>query len=886
MRSIALIFILLFSLNSFAHRGNFLAINNVQVVETENSWVYNFQIENINKVEVRDVKIEFVINMKSVYQRYYPRIGAKDTVFNEFFEVPKRALRPNRDFIQIEITEIFGLKDDWGGWDSPNMPKQVNSLFSEFYMEAPWRMKKTNDLGETEPIPVHFFLHDADLIVGFTLKIDYINIQVKNASSSTWGPVLAFDTMPDPDYRNLFTCQSPDDPGLNIQAFDVNSFSAASDKTMVFDTESDLFDEYVSVDATYFYFTINLPASVLAGMDDVVDIRATVSYANFTMTDEEFGVRVFRSDEELPKQTGWYRGDTHLHSMYTQNDAEIGLPLCATKEAAKLIGLDWITTTDHTSDFDNYGDGNILTNWSLIQSEAGALNTADPSMIYIAGQEVAANNHEDKLVHLLAYPHYDDPMGLPFLGDGDGDISSTSVSVNTVLSQLSAIDGFSFAAHPFATEDKLPLIPVDGGIWNLGEAGFPTNGNNFPKTGGNIIANDPAASSDVLSSDPNKLVKDGLKGAQIWNHRGNLSIGGTSGDELDAWDVNGNSTPLSQADTASYSFHFKKFRQGQEIVNHVNQLGLSLKNQDSTYLNWKMYFSGGADAHGSFNFSNTGNFAGFGSIDDNAVGKINTLVHCPTGMGTNGTEILRGMYNGNITMSDGPILTMGISDNGDDQTNEIYMGQDDIVNTLALSDYFLNFNYTTTNEFGDVTWLRLIVGTETGETSYQLSLDSLSGNQLLSYSLTDILDSVLGSGNTPQEEYFYVRAEMETFKDYSTAVSTYRTDYGLYHSMCNPIWIKLAEVESIVVTEFEIETYPNPANGPFNLLIKHPGTNDIRVNFYNAIGQLLSSDVYTVDQSMIVTIDETQLPMASGVYTIRASVGEEAVTTKFVRAKD
>ena len=58
--------------------------------------------------------------------------------------------------------------------------------------------------------------------------------------------------------------------------------------------------------------------------------------------------------------------------MFTQNEAEVGLPLCGTKEAGQLIGLDWITTTDHTSDFDNYGDGNINTNWDRIKAEAAA----------------------------------------------------------------------------------------------------------------------------------------------------------------------------------------------------------------------------------------------------------------------------------------------------------------------------------------------------------------------------------------------------------------------------------------------------------------------------------------------------------------------------------
>ena len=884
MRSATVVLLIFYSFISFAHRGDFLAINEVQIKETKKSFIYDFKVENINMVEVRDIKIEIVINRKSVFQKYYPVLKADFKFFNESFEIPKSRVNPERDYVQIEITEIFGKKDDWGGWDSPNMLRQVNTLASEFYVDAPWRMKKTYNDGTQRGIPIHFFLHDADKVIGFDIKIDYINIQVKNASGTNFSNVLHYENIPDADYRNMFTCKSISDPGISVKEFDINSFNPASDKTIVFDAESDFLDEYVSIDDTYWYFTFNIPAYELVGMDDVVDVKVQISYANLTIIDENFGVRIFRSDDDLPKIQDYYRGDTHLHSMYTQNDAEIGLPLCSTKEAAKLIGLDWITTTDHTSDFDNYGDGNIHNNWDRIQIEVGHLNSQDPSMIYIAGQEVAANNHEDKLIHMLAYPSEADPFSLPFLGDGDGDIYETSVSVDNALNQLHSVDGFAFAAHPYATEDKLPLVPVDGGIWNLGHPGFAVNGDNFPKTGGGLICNDPSASSDILTTEAGKLIKDALKGSQIWNHRASLSVGGTSGDELDAWGVQGGITPLSQADTTSYGFHLKKFRQGQEIVNYINQLGLALKNQDSTYKNWKMFFSGGSDAHGSFNFSNTGNFAGFGGIDDNAVGKINTLVYCPEGPGDNGTNILKGLREGNITMSDGPILTLGISDDGNNYSNEIIMGQDTIVNLLKLDDYYLNFNYTTTQEFGAVSYVKFIVGTQNGEQVMNLSLDSLNGNQIISYKLSEILDSILGIGNTPELEYFYLRAEMQTYKDYTANSNIYMTDFGLYHSVSNPIWIKLKEIKEITATDFELQVYPNPLFDPnFNLVIFHPGINNVTINIYNDIAQLIFSKMFYVEEKRTIPLKELNLTLAKGVYTIQGLTELESTWLKFVK---
>ena len=157
-----------------------------------------------------------------------------------------------------------------------------------------------------------------------------------------------------------------------------------------------------------------------------------------------------------------------------------------------------------------------------------------------------------------------------------------------------------------------------------------------------------------------KLIKDGIKGAQIWNVRNSLV---TRGDANDPWDVLNISDPFTQFDTTSFSFHIKKFRQAQEVTNFINQLGLQLKNQDdSTYKNWKMYISAGADAHGSFNFSNTDDFCGVGvggSISSNAVGKLATLAYSEEGMGANGENVLKAMYEGNTTLSDGPILSIG-----------------------------------------------------------------------------------------------------------------------------------------------------------------------------------------------------------------------------------
>lgn len=888
MNRILIPFLLIFILGEsyYAHKGDVAIVHNIKITQTEDHWFYHYELINIHNISLKELKVEFIINGKKIIHNYYCDIKPDERLTSGYFRIPKTILNLEKDHIQIEISEIFGKKGAWSKWDSKTNPKQVNTLFSELFVDAPWRMKKTDINGNIHSIPVSFFMHDADLVVGSLIELDHIDIQLKNASSSIWSDVLVFDTISETEYQSMFSCFSVDDTELNVQGFDLLSFTPSSTHSIDFDAESGfLGGDYVTVDASYYYFTLNIPESLLQGYENVIDIKVLLEYNNIIFTDEEFGLRVFRSDEDIPKQQNWYRGDTHLHTMYTENSAEFGLPLCSTKEAAKLIGLDWITCTDHTSDYDNYGDGDIQTNWNKIQNESQFWNSKDSSLIYIPGQEIAVNNENDNLVHLLAYPDFNAPMSLPFLGDGDGDVSSTSISIDIALENLANANGFAYAAHPFATADKLPTIPVNGGIWNLGDLGFPSNGDNFPITGGNIIANNLSLSSDILSNQEGLLLKEALVGGQIWNGRSNLNISGINGDESDGWGVLDNSNPFSQVDTAGFGYHIKKFRQGQEIVNHVNQLGLIEKNQDSSFLNWKMYYSGGSDAHGSFNFSNTGNFAGFGGVDDNAVGKISTLVYSPNGKGSNGTHLLKALQNGNSTISDGPILTIGLSTDGNNATNEVILGNEIVLNSLNHKSYFLNLNYTTSYEFGEVVYLKLIVGTETGETAINLFLDSLNGNQNISYNLNSVLEEILGKGNILYDKYFYLRAELQTQTDYSNFSEIYRANYGIFHSFTNPIWIRINEIEPS--TSFELILSPNPWNvntEDINLTIKCPGENNITIDFYNSIGQIVKSEVHFVNEQRVIIYSLNDLKSFSeGIYFIKASTVSEAVSTKLIK---
>ena len=886
---ILLVFTLWFSVSAFAHRGEFASIEHVKIEETPDSYIYDFDFENIKQILLTDVRIELVINSHPVPMQYIKidTIKPEQKFVHGRFQVSKADFNIEKDVVQIEIVSIFGKWKDWGGWDSPNFHenKQSNTLYSEFYADAPWRMKKLDNNGNVQSIPVHFFLHDADKVTGITLQIDYINIRLKNPSDASFGPVLTYNSMNDANFKALFSCKSPADGGMDIQEFKLNSFSKSNQYTMDFDESSDLFgDNFVKAEHRYWYFTFNIPAADLQGLGDIVDIEVKIGYANFSVSDDYIGLRVFRSSEDIPTLPNYYRGDTHLHSFFTQNNAEIGFPIEATIEAGKLIGLDWFTSTDHTSDYDNYGGGNVNTNWTRIQDQVRQLNTVNSDFKVVAGQEVSTNNAKGDLVHMLAYPSYDAPFSLPFLGDGNGDLTSTNKFIDDIVFGLKNADGFSYAAHPFATADKLPTVPVGGGIWNLGEIGFPDNSGTFPKTGGNIICNDVNSPSDLLAGNDTVLMKDRIQGAQIWNVRDGRQTTSTLTGDLDPWSVRGMETPFSITDTASYSHHFKRFRQGQEIVNHVNKIGLYNKNANDNYQHWKCYLGAGADAHGSFNFSNTDDFGNFGSINTNAVGKLTTIAYCPEGMGADGEHILKALYDGHTSISDGPIVVTGVSNDGNNTTNEILMGDDAIVNTLELNNYYFNLDAVTTQEFGDYTYLKLIAGTENGEIEKDIPLPSTNGTIHLSYPIQAILDTLFGEGNTPQKKYFYIRSEIQTHKEYTSELA-FETPFDEFHSLSNPIWMKLDEViPEEPVTEFSLDVYPNPFKGNIQLTIKNPTEDPVNVKLYNNLGQLVSSYLFTVNGIQVVTINTEKLKLAKGVYTVKASVQDYKDSKRILKA--
>jgi hypothetical protein len=763
-------------------------------------------------------------------------------------------------------------------------PRQTAVEGRDVVADAPWRMKKTDALGNLNGIPVHIFIKDGD---AFECNADliYLNIYIKNSTDTSFGAPIIFNTYTNSAFASLFSSKSLTDAALDIQDFDASLPVKDPNYTIQFTSDYSWtdFTNYVNVNHQFWYFTFTIPPEKLAGFNDLIDIE--VYFSLDWETDDIQYLRVFRNNNSLPKLTDWYRGDTHYHSMYTNNYAEFGLPLDATKQIAKAVGMDYMITTNHSCDYDNYGTS-MQANWNRETGEIQALNAADTSMIFIHGMEASVNNSAGQTVHMLSYPNSSSPYSIPYLGDGNGDLTATAITIDDLLDSLKKYGGFSYAAHPFAGGDKLSSL-INGSVWNVNDPDFLANGASI--SGHDVvICNDPSSPSDLYSSNSSqKLFKDGLKGGEIWNYRNAME---TTDQKWNPWNDtydNGITAFAPYDSTTSTYYHYNRFLQGLEVAKFFNVKGLKLKNSNNNLQNYRFFMSAGSDAHGDFNYSNTNFVYGFTSdISDAALGKPSTLVYCPSGRGAAGGNVLSSLENGHVIFSDGPLVSIGISTDGNNNTLEYIIGQEAIPSSTDYLNAKLRVDLASTSEFGNFKTIKFILGTQIGEHVVLLPVDSSSFNRSYIYNLDSLIKKSLAGDSIKDNEYFYIRAELSTYKNYNMVSSVYKRSCEIFHGFTNPIWMKKP---SSITTFIQSETgtdichvYPNPFGNSIRIHLDNINASNFNVSLYNAVGSLIQSkDIGTVTIGGDYFLNTTNLP--EGVYLLKVSTENRTFNFKLFK---
>lgn len=172
----------------------------------------------------------------------------------------------------------------------------------------------------------------------------------------------------------------------------------------------------------------------------------------------------FASAESIfPKFNGWYCGDTHYHTDYTNVNGELGWSISDTSRNITNAGLDFFFVTDHSNSIKHWGGKSI---WEDFKKECNRYpNCLIGNEINCDYTKRAFLDYTEEGNHLLAYDYssYIDDGSQVFLASGTINVPDSSFpTINTpsceeVINNVTSQGGFTYAAHPTSEYDILGI---------------------------------------------------------------------------------------------------------------------------------------------------------------------------------------------------------------------------------------------------------------------------------------------------------------------------------------------------------------------------------------------------------------------------------------------
>ena len=172
--------------------------------------------------------------------------------------------------------------------------------------------------------------------------------------------------------------------------------------------------------------------------------------------------------EEPPMAPGFVAGEMHCHTLYSADHVEHGASPEVMQQAAKAVGLDFVSCTDHAYDFayttEDYTKeaGTPLTRFDSLREEIHKLNQNADMPLMIAGEEVSVGNSKGENVHMTVLG----PEGyLPGLGDCGRNWfdNKPTFKIPKILEMTKA---HCFAAHPMQPMGYLEKFIFRRGYWS------------------------------------------------------------------------------------------------------------------------------------------------------------------------------------------------------------------------------------------------------------------------------------------------------------------------------------------------------------------------------------------------------------------------------------
>ncbi|SHK89578.1 PHP domain-containing protein [Fibrobacter sp. UWEL] len=187
-------------------------------------------------------------------------------------------------------------------------------------------------------------------------------------------------------------------------------------------------------------------------------------------------LRIHVLSEMPPKPAGFIAGEMHCHTHYSADHVEHGATPAVFQEAAKAIGLDFVSCTDHAYDFafltEDYTKEapSPLPRFEALRKEIAECNSRNVWMdagsssivpLMIAGEEVSVGNSKGENVHMTVLG----PSGyLPGLGDCGRNWLDNKPTFR-IPQVLKMTEAPCFAAHPHQQMGYLEKFVFRRGYW-------------------------------------------------------------------------------------------------------------------------------------------------------------------------------------------------------------------------------------------------------------------------------------------------------------------------------------------------------------------------------------------------------------------------------------
>lgn len=458
-----------------------------------------------------------------------------------------------------------------------------------------------------------------------------------------------------------------------------------------------------------------------------------------------------RIGRELPSLPGWFYGDVHTHSRYTNNLYEYGGPLEMFAAAAEAIGLLFVTISDHSSDFD--ASGNL---WQQMADDCAAYST-DAVHLFPA-EEVCLDDNEvnntiDNRIHFLNYSNAfirGPEAPITFCMDTSDDFTKLSQA----LAQMEALGGFGYAAHPF--QDYDPFLALFGlAMMNWSDENY-----------------DLGRASSAFS------------GLKLWNERNRYRKNVSYWYELN---------PFPWENNPNWALENTWITGGIAQWDEFLSAGLAQNLIVPAILPQKLFISAGSDCHGDFNYRTYNVDPIFYDVyaTDNAFGCLRTAVFVPgyqPGELPPLDEIMTAYRLGRSIATDGPFLEIGIDANGDgdlSDSKDLRIGDDGVIFTSDTDSASVIVRWESSEDWGQVQSVFIYRGNATTGMNPALVLSSnpnnYSGEQSLP--LTDLVPS-------PSEGWVYLRGE---------AQGSLLPD-DARRAFTNPVWLRIDTTPTASVT--------------------------------------------------------------------------------------